>query len=248
MTQSNKDRDALVEELVSNPIFLHYCRGKLQPGEWQAYKVFGDISFHPDVVQGDCYPYISDSLHIKDRIEEYMLFERKATQRERGISKQEESLNSEQERLEKKWIKTKRTNGRISEISDQLVELRREVDEIYAERTNLRKKVNVLFPFEEVWPEFRDEPPNFMAKVDGYCVGSSHVFAMHYLDNTHDSRPDTHVSYALLIPEIGGAERMVPEVSQDPSLLIETFRKTYTGLDNSKGKLRIIETNFDLSR
>jgi hypothetical protein len=99
----------------------------------------------------------------------------------------------------------------------------------------------INLPRETVWAgtELHDEQ-NFIARVFGRKIGDSHVFEMHYLDRTHDIRAGSTATYTLLVPK-NEIQKVVPEISNNPELLIDLFRKTYKGHDNSEknGKTQI---------
>ena len=79
---------------------------------------------------------------------------------------------------------------------------------------------------------------DFAARVTGEQAGESYLFTLCYKDRTNDLRHPLTV-YGLAIPNTKKA--IVPQIIDEPEILIESFRQAYPGADNSKGTMHILD-------
>jgi len=222
----DKDHEDLFEELMK-PEYFHSCFGK--PGgvgsyhmEWTYYKSKGDISKHPDLAIGG-----PAGLSRKKELDETNAARKK---REDLYSKYEKLRDRRESRHLIKRIFSNKPTEEEEETYIQFTEARDNVPKVWT-------IVPRYLPFVK-WAKEKE----YDARVIGIQIGSSFVFTLWYIDHTHDSRI-TGVYYRLAIPA-SKLPRIKLRIDKDPSILIKTYRKQYPGFDNSKGKLRIVETIY----
>jgi len=220
-----------VEELASNPMYLHLCEGKplRQAGntEWHSIPAKGDKSYHPDL--SETTPYWT-----KQQYDQYTSLRNQHNK----LSTERDKLWGEMNSLERRLLVWGRKSKR-AELAQQLDRISEQLNNCNYQKCirlvggTLRTGMEVVHDTEE----YRGSK-NFQGWVLGFTVGQSYVFQLLYGDNTNDSRPDTYTTYGLLIPK-DKVSVICPRIEQDPRVLIDSFRKTFPECDNSKGTLAI---------
>jgi hypothetical protein len=210
--------EKIVQELVSNPVYLHWCEAV--ESFTKGYKPKGNLSNHPDI-------YVEEEEGIG-----YRIYRKKEHDQFNILYDEIDQLTEQLNKIGHDGFFGRKFMGSPKKAK------RKPLEDLIREKDNKMHKLHAeldIFP-KHTWSgeEYfvNNRKPN-QSKVFGYNLGSSYIFSLHTWNKEHHE-----ITYVLAIPS-DKKQEIVPQIKQNPEILIEAFRKAYPELDQGQGIVRI---------